>query len=571
MDVSKITRYNMIKGMYAMNEDTGTLSEMDEANHLEENANDIIIINSSEELISFVLDILDFGDNIDSEEELEHNNSYRILAFLLKKFTALTIAIERTYVDRIYRDSYYMHFSCKHAVYSRFCKRLFLFSGNVFENEAAESFLKLPVKKLQERFMGTVVIRPLKEGKIGHTLISPYFFIEEKDVFLRYAKYSATIYGLRLQINAFPFSMQDGETTTCAEITILNLMDYFSRKYPEYRSILPSEIVRITEENGYERNLPARGLGYSVITKVFSEVGFSPRLYNMNLFSDVSQFKRVMHYYIESGLPVAVGVKIDEKTRHSIVCIGHGTIQYDKIGSKIYAICDPITDNYIWLVDSADLCSRYIIMDDGGIPYEICEWKHTIQKDKVTDKDMLGNYEPDNLMVPLYKRMFLEAQDAYDVCTSALASSKIGIQSICKDLGQIDNPVIIRLFMCSSRNYKQCRIAKFESKNSEVRERYVRLLLPRFIWVCEIYDRKSYCEGKAIGEIIIDATASPHDGIKSVLLYHYPYSIFVCQRNMKELFDRDIEFEKVNEWEPFYGYNHNLFMPEEIKKKEYKQ
>lgn len=348
-------------------------------------------------------------------------------------------------------------------------------------------------------------------------------------------------------------------------------MDYFSRKYSEYRSILPSEIAHIARENDYERNLPTRGLGYSVITKVFSEVGFSPRLYTMNLFSDMSQFKRVMHYYIESGLPVAVGVKVDEKTRHSIVCIGHGKIQYDNIGNKIYAVCDTVTDNYIWIIDSADLCNHYVIMDDSRRPYETCEWKHMLKKGKVPDKNMLGDYEPDNLMVPLYKRMFLEAQDAYDICTSALASSRAGIQRICPNLGKKDHPVIIRLFMCSSRNYKQHRVTNFEAKNKEVRERYVRMLLPRFIWVCEIYDKKSYCKKRAIGEIVIDATASPHDGIKSVLLYHYPSYILVCQRNIKKLFDQDIELEKVNEWEPFAAYDHNLFTPEEIKKKEYQQ
>ena len=537
----------------------------------EQSIGDIVVINSDEELLSFVLDILDFGDNIESEEELEHNNSYRILSSLLKKLSVLTIAIEQKYVDRTYRDSYYMHFSGKHGDYDRFCKRLFLFSGDVFKDERGKHFADINVNKLQEKFVGIVVIRPLKEGKIGRTLISPYFAIEEKDVFLRYAKYSATIYGIRLQINAFPFSMQDGETTTCAEITILNLMDYFSRKYPEYRNILPSEIAQITEKSGYERNLPTRGLGYSVITKVFSEIGFSPRLYTMNSIADMSQFKRLMHYYIESGLPVAVGVKIDEKTRHSIVGIGHGKIEHDKIGNKIYAIYDTVTDNYVWIIDSADLCSHYVMMDDGRSPYEICEWKEPEERERLTSsgRNLLGGYEPDNLMVPLYKRMFLEAQDAYDICTSALASSKAGIQLVCPDLGKRNNPIVIRLFMCSSRNYKQRRITNFSFKNKEVRERYIKLCLPRFVWVCEVYSKQSYCEGKAIGEIVVDATASPHDGIKSVLLYHYPHYILICQGNIKNLFDKDIELEEVSDWEPFKGYDHNLFSPEKIKQKEY--
>ena len=61
-----------------------------------------------------------------------------------------------------------------------------------------------------------------------------------------------------------------------------------------------------------------------------------------------------MHYYIESGIPVAIGVKVDEKTKHSVVCIGHGEINYKDIGKKIYAIYDKEIGNYIWIVDSSD-------------------------------------------------------------------------------------------------------------------------------------------------------------------------------------------------------------------------
>lgn len=554
-----------------MTEDKEQVSFSNETDELEKQDKEIVVISSSEELLTFLLDILDFGDNVDSEEILENNNSYKILSMLLRKIPVLTIAIEHKYVDRIYRDSYYMHFSCKHGKYERFCKRLFLFEGNLFVNEPSVDFPDLDEKMLQEKFIGTIVVRPLKEGKIGRVLISPYFLIEQNNTYMRYAKYSATIYGIRLQINAFPFSMQDGETTTCAEITILNLMDYFSRKYSEYRSILPSEIAEATERNGYERNMPSRGLGYPVITKVFGEAGFSPRLYSRNLFADMSQFKRIMHYFIESGLPVAVGVRVDDKTRHSVVCIGHGEIQYNMMGKKIYAIYDTMGGNYIWLIDSADLCDNYIVMDDGHSPYENFEWKSTGQNGKADDKSTLGTYEPDTLMVPLYKRMFLEAQDAYDICTSALASKEVGIQRFNPELGTKKSPVIIRLFMCSSRNYKQRRITNFGMKNKEVRERYINLLLPRFVWVCEIYNNSGYVNGRVIGEIVIDATASPYDGSKSILLFHYPYHILVCQRNIKNvkrLFDKDENFEQVNDWEPFARYDHNLFTPKEIKANE---
>ncbi len=550
-----------------MREETDSEIEMQHGGFDDNTSNNIVLISSHDELVTFLMEILDLNDDVESEEKLLENTSYRILYSLLERIAVFTVAIENTYVDRVYRDSYYMHYSCKHIQYYRFCKRLFLFEGNLLEGRNAEdfSFPDLDVDKLQKIFIGTVVIRPLQEGKIGRTLINPYFVIDRKSTYLRYAKYTATIFGMRLQINAFPFSMQDGETTTCAEITILNLLDYFSEKYPEYKYVLPSEISHIAVKNGYERNLPTKGLGYSVITKVFSEVGFSPRLYNKESFTEMSQFKRVMHYYIESGLPVALGVKIDDKIRHSIICIGHGTIQYDKIGKKIYAVYDGIIDDYIWLIDSADLCDAYIVMDDGQVPYERYQWQTYEQEKRLPDKHMFGKYEPDVLMVPLYKRMFLEAQDAYSICTSVLASKKMGIQRFYPKLGTKETPVIVRLFMAASRSFKQRRIAGFGKENEEIRERYVNIRLPRFVWVCEIYDREGYCGNKVLGEIVVDATASPFDDLNSILLLHYPFYIMVCNQQGTHMGEEESMFDKVSSWERFDGYDHNLFSPEKIR------
>ena len=188
-----------------------------------------IIINTEPGLITFLLDILEYGENIESEEILLEDTSYKILYLLLKNILPLTVLVEEKYIDKIYRDSYYMHFSCKHGEYSRFCKRLFVFSGNIFEKLDCYNFCDLSTKKLQDNFVGTIVIRPLRGGKIGRCLLNPHFLLKDKNIYLRYARYSATVYGKRLQINAFPFSMQDGETTTCAEVTILNLMDYFGK------------------------------------------------------------------------------------------------------------------------------------------------------------------------------------------------------------------------------------------------------------------------------------------------------------------------------------------------------
>ncbi len=333
----------------------------------------VFLIESNDELISFLLEVLDLEDVYESEEELMRTEpSSNIMHDLLHKILPFTAIVEDNYVDRFYRDSYYLHYSCKHENYSSFCKRLFIFQGDIFAGTEAADISDLKVNNLQKKLIGIFAIRPLRVGKIGRSLVNPKFVLEDNS-YLRYAEYSATVAGMRFFINAFPFSMQDGETTTCAEISILNLMDYYGSKYSEYKSILPSEIAEIAKRYDFERVLPSRGLKYSTITRVFSELGFHPRLYT---FDDPAEFKRVMHYYVESGIPLALGVKNAgaRDARHSIICIGHRKTNRVRLRSKLYGICNKPNAQAFWMVDTADLCSEYIVMDDGKAPYNVITW-----------------------------------------------------------------------------------------------------------------------------------------------------------------------------------------------------
>ena len=51
-----------------MTEDKEQISFSNETDELEKQDKEIVVISSSEELLTFLLDILDFGDNVESEE-----------------------------------------------------------------------------------------------------------------------------------------------------------------------------------------------------------------------------------------------------------------------------------------------------------------------------------------------------------------------------------------------------------------------------------------------------------------------------------------------------------------------
>ena len=490
-------------------------------------------------------------EEISQIPELKDNHSFNTLWRLLKDFPVLTFVVEPYYVDKNYRDTYYSHYSSKHFSYKRYCKRLFIFNGDL-TGENQRSFVDIPSSELQKVFMGCIVIRPLDNGKIGRTLLTPYYFCNSGhsgDEFVRFAKYNVTVSGKRLKINAFPYSMQDGETTSCAENTIGNLLDYFSKRYVEYKYLLPSEIISVALKHGYDRKLPTKGLDYRTISRVLMEAGFYPCLYEAVNLSGTDKMRRMFHYYIESGIPVAAGMQVNNSNdRHSIIGIGHKSLDKSLLTIKQYGVARE-EDGEIWFYDSANAVSQYIVMDDHDVPYSEYTWEHN-------NGDYLGNYKFEHLLVPLYKRMYLEASDAYDICTSILADGQFGIQSFIPGIGSFENPFVIRLFMASARGLKRHRIEHFSKVNEEVRGFYINTPFPRFVWVCEIYTVGNYPK-KCSGEIIVDATASAYANSSAIIILHFPNNIFFKLPEDS----RGLKFSEghyLESWEEFAGYRGNL-------------
>lgn len=412
---------------------------------------------------------------------------------------------------------------------------------------------------MQENFIGSCVINPLTVGSVGRTLINPKFLLDDqvKPVYMRLSEFKLNIYGRAFRVKAFPYRMQDEETMCCAEVTLLNLLEYYSNSYGDYRSVVPSEIIANEQKHSYERVLPARGITYPVLTKVLSEFGFSPRLYNISAidsyqYSYVSQkdeLRRWLHYYIESGIPVAVNLTPIgiAGTAHSVVCIGHGTAR-DELKKKAYKkrwIAWEDRQCSHPLINSADFYDDYVVVDDNQPVYQVRNFDSL---------SLFSDMRAENLAVPLYKRMFLDAPNAYTIMRSLLHSKTFGIAEWSGDFLSKGENVIIRLFMASSRSYKNYRMHSM--RELFVKQLYTLIPMPRFIWVCELYRLNDYETLSAFGEVVIDATSAPNRGHRSLILMHYPKVIAYRHPDQTEE-----GFEYMAELEEdalFPGYRKNL-------------
>jgi len=197
------------------------------------------------------------------------------------------------------------------------------------------------------------------------------------------------------------------------------------------------------------------------------------------------------------------------------------------------------------LINAADFYDDYVIMDDNASPYKFFN---------IYDEYAYNYMQITNIAVPLYKRMFLDAPNAADLIYQILQHESYGIMAWEKGYLTPEQPVIVRIFMASSRSFKRFRVSTLESL--EERMLYSNLRLPRFVWVCELYTEQGFEENRAFAELVVDATASGSRGIMSVLLMHYPKVITI--RNPEDNdpdFKKQFELSNVNE---FDGFNANL-------------
>src|SRR5258708_4689527 len=82
------------------------------------------------------------------------------------------ILIERNYIDKDYRVTYYNFYSKKGRRYRPYCVRLHFFDATISFDEAALR-LSAPDGHLSNGYFGFMVLRPIGVGTIGRSVLTP--------------------------------------------------------------------------------------------------------------------------------------------------------------------------------------------------------------------------------------------------------------------------------------------------------------------------------------------------------------------------------------------------------------
>jgi hypothetical protein len=489
---------------------------------------------------------------LNSEYKLDNIAATKIIDNDIKPFfdhlkPNLYVVIETPYVDKLYRDSYYIFYASKHSQHYRDTIRLSFFNMKIEEADFLNS--KIYEERLLKSYVGFLVIRPTFQRVIGRTAISP-IALRQNNFACCHTKLDATVLADKFDVTAFPHSSQDGHTITCAETTIWGIMEYFAYQYAEYKPVLPSAISEIIRRISFKRSFPSEGLTAEQVTYAIRELGFGAMIYSRKKYKNA--FNALVSIYIESGIPV-IGVLKNAKGSigHAVNIIGRELEDPQKI-LQIHP--HEKTAQGGFLIDFNQIDRKYVYMDDNFPPYQLGTLNYPCQ-DYFTDlreREKWSDVNLTHIIVPLYSKIYLDAAKAKRNFIQVLNSKGLGEKiSI-----NITDTRVLKVFLASSRSFKQ-----YISMDSDLSKMAKSIILatpmPKFVWIAEISKPDSFSQGRCDGILVQDATEPSEYSGKNLPLMHS--LILGIHENI--IFRQD--FGKFNTLKvtfagPFKAYNKNL-------------
>lgn len=435
------------------------------------------------------------------------------------------IVAELPYIDKVYRDSYYNYYSSKLNCYKRDTIRISFFEGIVNQDDfrVAEN-----IKRIEKAYLGFIVLRPTEPSLIGRSVLSPKALLTNGFKICK-TTFQTTVNSVKFEVKGFPHSSQDAETISCAETTLWALMEYFGNKYPEYRPVLPSDIIKTLKQVSSERQVPSKGLNIQQMSFALKEYGFGTRIYSRHQYG--SSFENLLSCYIESGIPVIVAMENRPAGNigHALLCIGHEDLrdgeidkakEIDSLDANLIAI--KVRKN-IRISDYDDIDKKFVFIDDNQPAYQVADLK---QPAIHYSDSQWHTCQITYFIAPLYSKIYLEAYEAKSFFTRFLLQGPIPLND--------NSDIVLRCFLASGRSYKDS-IAKNTTMQIDLKEMILETSMPKFVWVAELTDKKLLKTKEAKGLIIIDATEANLIFNKPLILAAYDDNVICFDQNLGKL------------------------------------
>ncbi|GEM_PF-356848 len=266
------------------------------------------------------------SDSVNKKQQIEYFKNY------FKAKDVKTIIVENNYVDRHYLEDYAEYYVRCFSEYKRFCRRIHFFcdksSTGTFTEIEFTKFLEgkpdSPVteKRLNDDYIGFIVIKPLPETVIGRTCLEVY----ERDsaTHIRHypvvRDYEVGLFGVKLTARrTLPFQEQDKVVAACATSALWSLF-HAATTLKSYQIKSPAQITKIATAQTPLKSFPPAGLtpemmGYALLSEGLEahHVYFSNAYHNEQ--ADVIDVcKEHVYAYLVSNIPLILGIDVYDRT-----------------------------------------------------------------------------------------------------------------------------------------------------------------------------------------------------------------------------------------------------------------
>ena len=213
-------------------------------------------------------------------ELLEKTNQASYLIQYLQNLEAKTYILEEEYVDKDYMIDFQKFYARSFEKIGKFTKRIHFFNEKFDEKDfqkALESNDKEVINTLKRSYLGFTVVKPLRgaDGNklIGRTLLKTYpeEVDDEMRIFIK-KKYTASLFGIPLEIESLPFQAQDQGVSACATIALWSALHPLSDIF-EIKRDSPAEITEIATSLPFSRKFPSSGLTFEQMINYIQSLG----------------------------------------------------------------------------------------------------------------------------------------------------------------------------------------------------------------------------------------------------------------------------------------------------------
>ena len=395
--------------------------------------------------------------------------------------------IEKNYIDKDYRSTYYSFYAKKGHLYRADCVRLHFFDETVTFDEKT---LKLSCadNRVTDHYFGYMVLRPTGTTTIGRTVLSPDVRSGASGLIIA-AYHKVHLLGLTLTVQGFPSMDQHRDIAVCAHVACWSILRHYSERHNVYREFLTQDITRMAHEFNPGGLVPSKGLMMAHAERVFQEAGTFPVVVTRGKSGTSDLFYWQLSAYVESGFPLFVAMP---RIRHAVAVVG-------------YEWRPPVNTGMPGMRHAWSEINSLAVVDDNQLPYL------SVPR-SITGGSFYSAEDIEGFIVALPEKVYYPADAVYKLAPTLF---KLGMVV---GLPPADE-TIIRYFITTGSALRRF-VRKNESEfDPKLLAKIMTLPFAQFVWVVEFATEAQWALGKIEGRAVIDATASLIEDIPFWLLH----------------------------------------------------